>query len=104
MSRNSTPSTDSFVRCAMVSSGMVLLSAGSLHDAQKLHLSEALGIQYLTCTVMTLQGLAQFCDLYLPMARSPDEKYKGLINCAWRIKKDTPLGFASISNRQHVSL
>ncbi len=33
MSRNSTPSTDSLVRCAMVSRGMVLLSAGSLHDA-----------------------------------------------------------------------
>lgn len=33
MSRNSTPSTVSFVRCAMVSSGIVLLSAGSLHGA-----------------------------------------------------------------------
>ena len=37
ISRNSTPSTDSLVRCAMVFSGMVLSSAGSLQYAQALY-------------------------------------------------------------------
>ena len=36
ISRNSTPSTDSLVRCAMAFSGMVLSSAGSLQFAQAL--------------------------------------------------------------------
>ena len=39
ISRNSTPSTDSLVRCAMVFSGMVLSSAGSLRYAQALYAS-----------------------------------------------------------------
>lgn len=40
ISRNSTPSTDSLVRCAMVFSGMVLSSAGSLQHAQALYATD----------------------------------------------------------------
>ena len=64
ISRNSTPSTDSLVRCAMVFSGMVLFSAGSLQHARALYASALPSVPTMPAQLaLTLLGVQlQACD------------------------------------------